>query len=106
MAQCPDEQNCNVPTHTHTHTSYLPFIHKILKFRAENHRELWWRLKKREIAIKKCCAEVYTKDVSSYSGYTYLINYVIEQLKYSHWGSAVRSICCVQKDLIYLLLHI
>lgn len=26
--------------------SYLPFIHKVLKFRAEYPRELWWRLNK------------------------------------------------------------
>lgn len=56
--------------------------------------------KKRESAVKKCCAEVNPEEASSHNNHTYLINYVIEQLKYSHWGSAVRSICCVQKALI------
>lgn len=77
--------------------SYIPFIHEVLKLRAEYPGKLWWRLNK-EAKASLQGTKGYTKRTLSYNGHTHLINNVIKQLKYSHRGSAVRSIGCVEGE--------
>ncbi len=83
--------------------SYVPFIHKVLKLRAEYPtRQLWWRLNVKKAHVSNASEGISTVNTKSYVHHVrtrpcgqcaHLIHYVIEQLKYSHWWSAVRSVC-------------